>query len=137
MKVIHETPPGKRVEEFHNTFGVKHETSEELWNLRLDLTLEEMMEVAKAAGFEHDDDHGLALKGKFDPETLLKELCDLVYVAIGWCVFMGWDFDEAFKRVHASNMSKMPKDGKVLMREDGKILKPDTYAPPDLADLVK
>jgi len=45
-------------------------------------------------------------------------------------------FDEAFKRVHESNMSKLGEDGKPLLRADGKILKGPNYKPPVLADLV-
>lgn len=44
---------------------------------------------------------------------------------------------EGFERVHKSNMSKLTEDGKVLRREDGKVLKSDQYLPPDLSDLVK
>ena len=47
------------------------------------------------------------------------------------------DFDvhtvyEAFKEVHRSNMTKVCKDGTVLRREDGKIIKPDTFEEPNL-----
>lgn len=44
--------------------------------------------------------------------------------------------EEAFRRVHASNMSKLGDDGKPLRREDGKILKGPNYAPPVLLDLI-
>lgn len=54
-------------------------------------------------------------------------------------------FYEAFKRVHESNMSKLV-DGKPLINGEngvydeskplGKVLKPDTYIPVDLSDLV-
>lgn len=44
---------------------------------------------------------------------------------------------EAFKRVHASNMSKLGEDGKPIFREDGKILKGPNYKEPDLTDLLK
>lgn len=44
--------------------------------------------------------------------------------------------DEAYKRVHASNMSKLGDDGKPIRREDGKILKGSNYKEPDLMDLV-
>lgn len=52
-----------------------------------------------------------------------------------------WDFTpevfaEAFRRVHASNMSKLGDDGKPIRREDGKILKGPNYREPDLSDLV-
>ena len=43
---------------------------------------------------------------------------------------------EAFKRVHASNMSKLQDDGTPLLREDGKVLKGPNYKPPYLLDLV-
>ena len=47
------------------------------------------------------------------------------------------DFDmntvyEAFKEVHRSNMTKVCKDGTVLRRADGKIIKPDTFEEPNL-----
>lgn len=48
-----------------------------------------------------------------------------------------WPLEQAFNRVHKSNMSKLTKEGKVLRREDGKVLKSDQYKPPVLKDLVK
>jgi predicted HAD superfamily Cof-like phosphohydrolase len=47
----------------------------------------------------------------------------------------GAKFDEAFFRVHDSNMSKLV-DGKALYREDGKVIKGPNYQPPYLGDLV-
>lgn len=46
------------------------------------------------------------------------------------------DYIEAFRRVHKSNMSKVGEDGKVLRREDGKILKGPNYKEPDLSDVA-
>ena len=46
------------------------------------------------------------------------------------------EMKEAFKRVHASNMSKLGDDGKPIRRADGKILKGPNYKPADLSDLV-
>ena len=43
--------------------------------------------------------------------------------------------DEAFMRVHFSNMSKLGEDGKPIFREDGKVLKGPNYKAPDLTDL--
>lgn len=68
--------------------------------------------------------------------ALLKELCDLQYVLSGFAVTFGLPFDEAFKRVHESNMSKLGPDGKPVYREDGKVLKGPNYKKPDLSDLV-
>lgn len=127
---------GEMVAEFHKEFGIPQGHDRATLDFRLDLLLEEAMEVVDAAGYKHDDEKGLELKQKPKSKALLKELCDIVYVAIGWAVTHGWDFDEALRRVHASNMTKIPKDGKIKRRKDGKILKPDTYKEPDLGDLV-
>lgn len=66
----------------------------------------------------------------------LKELADLVYVVFGYAAAFGWNLDEAFRRVHASNMSKLGDDGKPLYREDGKVMKGPNYTKPDLSDLT-
>ena len=77
-----------------------------------------------------------AIHYKKNKEDILKELCDLVYVCVGFADTFGWNFDVAFNRVHKSNMSKLGEDGKPIYREDGKILKSDTYEEPCLQDLV-
>jgi len=46
------------------------------------------------------------------------------------------ELNEAFYRVHMSNMSKLGDDGKPIYREDGKVLKGPNYKAPDLSDLV-
>ena len=75
----------------------------------------------------------------FDPEVrqkLLKELADLQYVISQFAIRFHLPLQEAFERVHASNMSKLDEDGKPIYREDGKVLKGPNYQPPDLSDLV-
>ena len=67
---------------------------------------------------------------------LLKEVADLVYVCHQLAATFDWDLDEAYKRVHASNMSKLGTDGNPIYREDGKILKGPNYFLPNLFDLV-
>ena len=66
----------------------------------------------------------------------LKELADLVYVCYQYAANMEWDLDEAMKRVHNSNMSKLDDYGNPVYREDGKVMKGPNYAPPNLEDLV-
>ena len=66
----------------------------------------------------------------------LKELSDLVYVCYQYAANMNWDLDEALRRVHESNMSKLDEDGKPIYREDGKVLKSKNYKPPTLTDLI-
>ena len=48
-----------------------------------------------------------------------------------------WNLDEAFVRVHESNMSKLDEDGKPIYREDGKIMKGPNYFTPTLTDLIQ
>ena len=66
----------------------------------------------------------------------LKELADLVYVCYQMAACQEWDLDEAMRRVHRSNMSKLGEDGKPIYRGDGKVLKGENYAPPILDDLI-
>ena len=68
--------------------------------------------------------------------SCLKELADLVYVAFQYAENSGWDLDEAIKRVHESNMSKLGEDGLPIYREDGKVLKGPMYKEPHLGDLI-
>ena len=44
--------------------------------------------------------------------------------------------DQAFFKVHMSNMSKLGPNGEVLRREDGKVLKGPKYQEPDLKELL-
>ena len=67
---------------------------------------------------------------------MLKELSDLQYVLSGMAVSFNLPLEEAFNRVHTSNMSKLV-DGKPLKREDGKFLKGPNYQPPHLEDLAE
>ena len=71
-----------------------------------------------------------------DRAECLKELCDLIYVCWQYGANMGWDLDEALRRVHMSNMSKLGEDGKPIYRVDGKVMKGPRYKPPQLGDLV-
>ena len=81
----------------------------------------------------------LQTTGKTTVETrckMLKELSDLQYVLSGMAVSFNLPLEEAFLRVHTSNMSKLV-DGKPLKRADGKFLKGPNYQPPRLDDLAE
>lgn len=56
-----------------------------------------------------------------------KEAADLVYVVVGTCIALGIPFNEVFAALQVSNMSKIGPDGKVQLREDGKVLKGPGY----------
>ena len=71
-----------------------------------------------------------------DMVEIADALGDLLYVVYGAGHAFGIDLDECFKEIHASNMSKLGPDGKPIKREDGKVLKPDTFFPPDLKSIL-
>lgn len=62
---------------------------------------------------------------------------DLVWVVKGLFTTLGIDFDQVWKEVRASNMSKVSENGKIKKRADGKILKPETYFKPDIEKALK
>jgi NTP pyrophosphatase (non-canonical NTP hydrolase) len=67
----------------------------------------------------------------------LNELADLVYVCFQYAANMEWDLDEAMRRVHQANMSKLGEDGKPIYRGDGKVLKGPNFKKAVFNDLVK
>jgi len=70
-------------------------------------------------------------------EDQLKEMADLVYVIYGYANSMGWNLDEAVRRVHENNVGRcVQPDGTVKRREDGKIMKNKNFPKVDLGDLV-
>ena len=70
------------------------------------------------------------------------EICDacfdLMWVIVGYMKSRGWDCENIWDEGAKSNLSKIDKaTGKVIKREDGKILKPEGWKPPDFAKFVK
>lgn len=77
------------------------------------------------------------IKNNDDIETL-DGICDSIWVLVGYAHSKGWKIIPAFDEVVRSNMSKVDKtSGKLLKREDGKILKAEGYFPPNLTPFVK
>lgn len=56
-------------------------------------------------------------------------MLDLIYFALGTLVEMGIDSGELFALVHEANLAKF-SDGRLLRREDGKVLKPEGWVDP-------
>lgn len=72
-----------------------------------------------------------------DTINTVKELNDIIVVTVGAIASMGINAEEVWNEVTRSNMSKVnPETGKVLRREDGKILKGPNYSPPDFTNLI-
>ena len=99
------------------------------YNLQIKLIIEEYTEVIEAFdAFRQSDISTHA--------DLLKELADLVFVCYQAAENMGWDLDEAMRRVLDSNLSKLDDSGRPIRDERGKVLKGPNYRPPVLDDLV-
>jgi len=78
-----------------------------------------------------------AKEGMVRSEQDLKELADIVYVLYGYANAMGYDLDEAVRRVHENNVGRcVQSDGTVKRREDGKIVKNKDFPKVDLSDLL-
>jgi predicted HAD superfamily Cof-like phosphohydrolase len=73
-----------------------------------------------------------------DDAEILDACFDLMWVVIGYMKSRGWDCDGAWAEGAQSNLSKIdPNTGLVRRREDGKILKPEGWQPPDFKKFVK
>jgi predicted HAD superfamily Cof-like phosphohydrolase len=72
-----------------------------------------------------------------DKVETLDALIDILVVTIGSIHSLGADAEGAWKEVMKTNFAKIDKDtGKVRKREDGKVLKPIGWMPPELAPFV-
>jgi predicted HAD superfamily Cof-like phosphohydrolase len=68
----------------------------------------------------------------------LDALLDFIVVTIGAIHSAGMDGEGGWKEVMSTNLAKIDKEtGKVRKREDGKVLKPLGWTPPELASFVK
>ena len=122
-------PIVKALLEFNDAFEIpKLESpglsSKEMIELRIKLLREEVEEYAEAA-----------LSG--DLVEVLDALADIGYILAGTIINHGMQniYDDAFDEVHRSNMAKLV-DGKVLRRDDGKVMKPEGWQPPQLAQFL-
>ncbi len=113
--------------EFRRAYSIRNDLNSR--KMQKDLIVEEFKEFIEA-------DYNMAMMDLNSRADCLKELADLVYVAAQYAENMDWDLEQALRRVHQSNMSKLGDDGKPVYREDGKVLKGPNYEPPTLTDLV-
>ena len=63
---------------------------------------------------------------------------DMIWVILGYCYMNGYDVEGAWKEVARSNLAKInPETGKVIKNENGKVMKPDGWTPPQLEQFTK
>lgn len=132
------------IEDFHTKFGLEYVglpriLPDELQDFRERFLGEEVAEYIEG---RQTVDNGLRTN---DPEMvrtglahMLDGLVDIVYVAIGTAYLHGFDFEEAWKRVHGANMEKVRATNTLESRRGSTfdVVKPSGWVAPDLSDLV-
>lgn len=72
-----------------------------------------------------------------DAVEQLDALIDILVVTIGAIHSAGFDGEGAWNEVMRTNFAKIDRDtGRVLKREDGKVLKPADWKPPELGQYL-
>ena len=100
------------------------EPSEANYEMYLDLIDEEYIELQKALRTH-------------DKVEQLDALVDILVVTMGAIRAAGWDGEAAWKEVMNTNFAKIdPDTGKVIKREDGKVLKPEGWTAPELSQFI-
>lgn len=136
--VIHDFDPVYDVECFHRMFeqfyvGKPRMLDDFMQNFRDRFLQEELDEYREAT-------EGLAINGYNKPDSAkaCDALVDLVYVALGTAHLHGYNFREAWRRVHRANMSKvLAGDAKLSQRGYAfDVIKPAGWKAPDHTDLV-
>jgi predicted HAD superfamily Cof-like phosphohydrolase len=100
------------------------EPSEANYNMYLDLIREEVGELEEAIT-------------ENDRIEQLDALIDILVVTIGAVRAGGFKGQAAWKEVMDTNFAKIdPTTGKVIKREDGKVLKPEGWQAPKLSNFI-
>jgi predicted HAD superfamily Cof-like phosphohydrolase len=121
----------KAVETFHIAFGQENgkwpqPLTKDEYELRYRLMAEENYEYQEAC-----EANSLV--------EIADALGDQLYILCGTILKHGMQhiIEDVFDEIQASNMSKLGDDGKPVLRDDGKILKPEGWEPPKLANFLK
>jgi predicted HAD superfamily Cof-like phosphohydrolase len=123
IKEYRMTNPFKDIDEFGT--ACDQEPSEANYKMYLSLIDEEYDELLDAVVAQ-------------DKVEQLDALVDILVVTMGAIRAAGWDGEAAWKEVMDTNFAKIdPATGKVRKREDGKVLKPEGWKAPELAQFVK
>ena len=112
----------KDIDTFHT--ACDQEPSDVNYKMYLGLIDEEVTELVEAVAAN-------------DKVEQLDALVDILVVTVGAIRAAGWDGEAAWKEVMDTNFAKIdPETGKVRKREDGKVLKPEGWKAPELAQFV-
>lgn len=92
--------------------------------LYVDLIMEEFRELITAYGNR-------------DVVEIADACADLKWVIEGLEHTLNIPQQEVWNEVARSNLAKISEGGKVLKREDGKVLKPEGWTPPDIKTIIR
>jgi predicted HAD superfamily Cof-like phosphohydrolase len=82
---------------------------------------------------QEETDELWAANAAADPKECLDALIDILVVTVGAIHSLGADGEGAWNEVMRSNFAKIDtRTGFVTKREDGKVLKPEGWTPPEL-----
>ena len=116
------TNPFKDIDTFHT--ACDQIPSKENYNMYLGLIDEEYTELQDA----------LITENRLEQ---LDALVDILVVTMGAIRAAGFDSEGAWNEVMRTNFAKIDSvTGKVRKREDGKVLKPEGWTPPDLKPYI-
>jgi predicted HAD superfamily Cof-like phosphohydrolase len=116
------TNPFKDIDTFHT--ACDQEPSQANYNMYLKLIEEEYDELSVAVAENNRVEQ-------------LDALVDILVVTMGAIRTGGFDAEGAWNEVMRTNFAKIDSEtGKVRKREDGKVLKPEGWEPPQLAKFL-
>ncbi len=110
-------------------------------DLRLNLIVEEVLELLSAAGVVSSEVEFLSdmfakalvrRTGGFDLVEVADALADIAYVVEGMNLELGINSEAVLAEVQRSNLSKLDPEGNPVYNMDGKVIKGPNYSPPDL-----
>lgn len=85
---------------------------------------------------QQDFDKYMQAEANDDLDAIKDSLKWMFASIFGISLHLGIPINKVFAEVHRSNMAKVMPDGTVRYREDGKVLKPDTWTPPDIKSIL-
>lgn len=159
MTEIMARPPEALVREFHQAFGfhIAGVPTQAPWQIRKErarLLAEEAAEaVAELLATENEGlwpdqldaydalvdiftDRARPPQRRVMLDRIARELGDLAYVTAGGAVNNGVPLSAVVAEIHRANMAKLGPDGKPIINEHGKAMKPAGWQPPDIAAVL-
>ena len=121
----------KKVEDFHNAFGIENAYQPNAKLSDADLALRHRL-------MAEENEEYLEAAQNGDMVEIADALGDQLYILCGTILKHGLQdkIVDVFQEIQRSNMSKLDKEGKPIYREDGKVMKSELYFKPDIKSIL-